>query len=99
MFAFLKANPVTEKIHVEMVIRNIETGQVTLRGALYYEMLVATEGQNAEAPLSGGSPGPAPLLSSDHTGNYSSITEGTKAEDIWARLNPVARDRCRKIIK
>jgi hypothetical protein len=30
---------VTEKIHVEMVIKQIEAGNVTLRGALYYELL------------------------------------------------------------
>ena len=30
---------VVEKKHVEMVIKNLEAGNATLRGALYYELL------------------------------------------------------------
>ena len=77
---------VVEKKHVEMVIKNLEAGNATLRGALYYELLEFKNNIGSDVP--GGGTGPT----------YQSVGGGAAA-DVWGKLPDSAKARFSAIIK
>lgn len=77
-------NDVVERKHVEMVIKTIESGSATLRGALYYELMEFKNNLGPAVSLSGGA--------------YQSVT-GSNAADVWGKLPDTAQTRLKAIIK
>lgn len=77
---------VAERRKTEMIIKRIESGKVSIRGALYFELLQYSKDSSQSQGLGGGEPA-----------GYDAIN--TAATDIWNKLPPHAQQRFTAIIK